>query len=143
MPDQPSGTTEFANHAGDSYTKLKGKKVFQHEEATMRSITVADCMTRRVVALAPDMEVVEAIRILLKHKVTAAPVLDSEHKLVGILSESDCLSATLTSSYYSQDFGLVSEYMTASVMSAGEEDSVLDVYERFMKQRGGKSACSG
>ncbi|GFS21651.1 MAG: hypothetical protein B0D91_02190 [Oceanospirillales bacterium LUC14_002_19_P2] len=101
----------------------------------MRSITVADCMTRRVVSLAPDMEVVEAIRILLKHKVTAAPVLDSEHKLVGILSESDCLSATLTSSYYSQDFGLVSEYMTASVMSAGEEDSVLDVYERFMKQR--------
>ncbi len=101
----------------------------------MRSITVADCMTRRVVSLAPDMEVVEAIRILLKHKVTAAPVLDSEHKLVGILSESDCLAATLTSSYYSQDFGLVSEYMTASVMSAGEEDSVLDVYERFMKQR--------
>ena len=101
----------------------------------MRSITVADCMTRRVVALAPEMEVVEAIRILLKHKITAAPVLDSNHKLVGILSESDCLSATLTSSYYSQDFGLVSEYMTASVMSAGEEDSVLDVYERFMKQR--------
>ncbi|WP_211826473.1 CBS domain-containing protein [Kistimonas asteriae] len=101
----------------------------------MRSITVADCMTRRVVALVPEMEVVEAIRILLKHKITAAPVLDSNHKLVGILSESDCLSATLTSSYYSQDFGLVSEYMTASVMSAGEEDSVLDVYERFMKQR--------
>ena len=101
----------------------------------MRSITVADCMTRRVVSLAPEMEVVEAIRILLKHKVTAAPVLDSEHKLVGILSESDCLSATLTSSYYSQDFGLVSEYMTESVMSAGEDDSVLDVYERFMKQR--------
>ena len=101
----------------------------------MRSITVADCMTRRVVALAPDMEVVEAIRILLKHKITAAPVVDSGHKMVGILSESDCLSATLTSSYYSQDFGLVSEYMTESVLSAREEDSVLDVYERFMKQR--------
>ncbi|WP_281646109.1 CBS domain-containing protein [Parendozoicomonas sp. Alg238-R29] len=101
----------------------------------MRSITVEECMTRSVVTLQPDMGVVEAIRVLLKHNITAAPVVGEDGSLNGILSETDCLQGTLTGSYYSQDSGLVSEFMEKNVVTAHCSDSIIDVYERCMTEK--------
>lgn len=100
----------------------------------MRSIKVRDCMTPQVVTLSPSMEVVEAIRILLHHDITAAPVLDNEGQLVGILSESDCLQGTLLGSYHSQEGGLVSEHMTTDVVITRPDDDIISVYQHFMKE---------
>ena len=101
----------------------------------MRSITVQDCMTRSVITLSPDMEVVEALRVLLKNKITAAPVLDGSGQLVGILYEVDCLAGTLSGSYYSQGSNLVSEFMTTGVLTAKPLDSIVDVYQRCMVEK--------
>ncbi len=100
----------------------------------MRSITVQDCMTRSVVTLLPDMDVVEALRVLLKNNITAAPVID-QGGLVGILSETDCLSSTLSASYYSQEGNLVSEFMETNVITAKPLDSIIDVYEQCMAEK--------
>ena len=101
----------------------------------MRSLTVDDCMTRSVVTIQPEMDVVEAIRVLLKHNITAAPVVDGEGNLAGILSEIDCLSGTLTGSYYSQGSGLVSEFMKTNVVTAKASDSIIGIYEQFMSEK--------
>ena len=102
----------------------------------MRSMTVEECMTRSVVTLAPDIDIVEAIRILLKHNITAAPVVNEGAELVGILSETDCLQGTLTGSYYShQGSGLVSEFMSQNVVTAQCSDSIVAVYERCMTEK--------
>ncbi|KEI70803.1 hypothetical protein GV64_08625 [Endozoicomonas elysicola] len=101
----------------------------------VRSITVEDCMTPKVVTISPDIQVVEAIRILLQHNITAAPVVDNEGVLVGILSESDCLEGTLNGSYFSQDAGLVSEYMTRNVVTADPQEDIITVYQRFMTDK--------
>ena len=101
----------------------------------MRSITVDDCMTRSVITLHPHMDIVEAIRVLLKNDITAAPVVGDNGELLGILSETDCLSGTLTGSYYSQESGLVSEFMAGSVVTAKPSDSIIDVYEQCMTEK--------
>ncbi|MTI14146.1 CBS domain-containing protein [Sansalvadorimonas verongulae] len=101
----------------------------------MRSITVEECMTRSVVSLNPCMEIVEAIRVLLKHNITAAPVVNEDNGLVGILSETDCLQGTFTGSYYSQGSGLVSEFMEQNVVTARCSESIMDVYERCMAEK--------
>ncbi|MFK0570972.1 CBS domain-containing protein [Endozoicomonas sp.] len=98
-------------------------------------MTVEDCMTPNVVTLSPDIQVPEAIRILLQHNITAAPVIDEKGALVGILSETDCLEGTLNGSYFSQDAGLVREYMTTDVISASPRDDIITVYQRFMADK--------
>ena len=101
----------------------------------MRSLTVDDFMTRSVVTLQPDIEIVEAIRVLLKHNITVAPVVDKEGVLVGMLSETDCLAGTLTGSYYSQESALVSEYMRPNEVTARPTDSIIEIYERCMARK--------
>lgn len=101
----------------------------------MRSMTVEECMTRSVVTLDPAMDIVEAIRVLLKHNITAAPVVNGSGDLVGILSETDCLQGALTGSYYSQGSELVAEFMEQNVVTALCSDSIVDAYERCMTEK--------
>ncbi len=54
--------------------------------------TARDIMARSLVTLPPGMLVADAIRVLLEHNISGAPVVSSEGKLLGLLSEFDCLS---------------------------------------------------
>jgi len=52
---------------------------------------VSDIMTRRVVSIAPDATVVDAVGLMLKDHISGLPVIDHDHKLIGIVSEGDFL----------------------------------------------------
>ena len=56
-------------------------------------------MTRRVITLRPEMRLVEAAGILLKHSISGAPVVDEDGSLVGLLSEYDCLQSVAAAEY--------------------------------------------
>jgi CBS domain-containing protein len=55
-----------------------------------------DVMTREVVSIAPDASVLEAVRLMLQHKISGLPVVDAAGKLQGILTEGDFLRRTET-----------------------------------------------
>jgi CBS domain-containing protein len=52
---------------------------------------VADFMTRQVITVAPDSPVLAAAKLMLEHKVSGLPVVDTAGHLVGIVSEHDLL----------------------------------------------------
>ncbi|MGA7911107.1 MAG: CBS domain-containing protein [Candidatus Dormiibacterota bacterium] len=56
------------------------------------SWTVADVMTKDVVAVSPDEDFKTVARLMNLHEVSALPVVDHAGKLVGIISESDLLA---------------------------------------------------
>jgi CBS domain-containing protein len=51
----------------------------------------ADIMTRRVVSVGTEASVLEAIRLMLQHKISGLPVVDGEGLIVGIVTEGDFL----------------------------------------------------
>ena len=51
-----------------------------------------DIMTRAVITISPDMEIVHAAKILLENRINGAPVVDETGKLVGILCQSDLIA---------------------------------------------------
>lgn len=57
----------------------------------MRHRTVRDVMTPAVVTVALDTPAKIIAELLEKHQISAAPVLDARHNLVGIVSETDLL----------------------------------------------------
>jgi len=61
--------------------------------------TVEQIMTRKLVTLRPEMTVLEAAELLLKHRISGAPVVGAEGELLGLLSEFDCLRSVASSDY--------------------------------------------
>ncbi len=51
-----------------------------------------DIMTRAVITVSPDMEIVHAAKILLENRINGVPVMDETGKLVGILCQSDLIA---------------------------------------------------
>jgi CBS domain-containing protein len=57
---------------------------------------VSEIMTRRVVSVGPDDTILQAVHLMLKHRVSGLPVVDDEGKLVGIVTEGDFLRRSET-----------------------------------------------
>ena len=55
------------------------------------------------------MDVYKAIQVLLDGKITGAAVVDKKNRLVGVLSEKDCLHTLVHGAYSSWPSGKVAE----------------------------------
>ena len=91
--------------------------------------TAADIMTRSVVTLSPDMDIYGAVQLLLKKEISGAPVVGPEGRLVGVLSEKDCLKVLAGGALDGLPEGKVSDYMTRSVESITPTTSLYDIVQ--------------
>ncbi len=72
---------------------------------------ISDVMTRRVISVAPDAGIRDAMELMLKNRISGLLVIDSSGKLVGVLSETDFLRRAETgterrsSPWYDSFFG--------------------------------------
>lgn len=55
-------------------------------------LTVVDIMTREVVTVSPQTEIVQAAKLLLERHINGLPVIDERGNLVGILCQSDLIA---------------------------------------------------
>ncbi len=101
----------------------------------MNKKKVKDYMTRSVITFSPDSTVFEAAEIFIKNKISGAPVTDKDNKLVGILSEWDCLSVILKGEFEEYPSGNVSEYMSKNVITVSPDTGVFEVTQLFIDKR--------
>jgi CBS domain-containing protein len=99
----------------------------------LAKITVAEYMSKRLVTLSKEINVIDAIKKLLDHKITCAPVLDQQGHLIGMFSEKDGMSVFLESVYNQGMSGKVGEFMTSEIISVDSESSIVDLAEKFQK----------
>lgn len=55
-------------------------------------LKVKDIMTKDVITVSPETEVVQATKLLLEKRINGVPVADNTGKLVGILCQSDLIA---------------------------------------------------
>jgi CBS domain-containing protein len=78
--------------------------------------TVREFMDKFVETLSPDTDIWDAVDFLMEKRVTGALVADGKGKLVGILTESDCLKLlTLGGPDHEAPKGKVKDFMTSAV----------------------------
>ena len=99
-----------------------------------KSASVKDYMSKIVVRLSPDMDVLEALHLLLEKDAPGGAVLDRIGNLVGVLSEKDCLSAALTATYHEDWGGRVAEFMHGEVETVQAEANIADVARLFIER---------
>ena len=98
----------------------------------MPSQTAADIMTRSLVTLSPEDGIYQAIKVLLRRKISGAPVVDASGRLVGILSEKDCLRVLVGAALDGLPDGRVRNFMTESVEAIRPDASLYDITHRFI-----------
>ena len=97
----------------------------------MKSVKVADYMTRKLISFTPETSVVEALGILIEKGISGAPVVDAEGKLVGMLSEVDVIKVVIEDSYYNENAGIVADYMHQPVETVDPEMDIYSLAEQF------------
>jgi CBS domain-containing protein len=59
-------------------------------------VNAADVMTGELLSVRPDTSIVEAIRVMLDHRISGLPVIDDAGRLIGVLTEGDLLRRSET-----------------------------------------------
>lgn len=95
----------------------------------MESIKVSDCMSRQFVSFSPAMPIVEAAVELVKNELLGGPVIDDAGRLVGWISEQDCIGVVSQVIYYSERVATVEDVMSRDVTSTDGERNAMDLAE--------------
>jgi CBS domain-containing protein len=77
--------------------------------------TAEQYMSSDLVTFSPAMDLRCAIRLLLKNRISGAPVVDSLGRLVGILTKKDCLKVAFSASYHQEWGGAVPQQPVPAV----------------------------
>lgn len=84
--------------------------------------------------LSPAMPIREAVALLARRRISAAPVLDEASALVGILTEKDCFRPMLNASYYQQWDGSVADHMSRQVRTLPVDLDFVSAAEAFLER---------
>jgi CBS domain-containing protein len=90
-------------------------------------------MTTDLVTVSPETEVMRAVYLLVEHDISGMPVIDESGRLVGMLTERDCIATAINASYFDEAGGSVQNFMSSPVETAQAGDSLMDIAERLGK----------
>ena len=94
----------------------------------LKSVQTKDYMSDKIFKVSEQTDLFAAIDMLLEYRLSAAPVVDSDGQVVGIISEADCLKAILTLTYYEEEKGgKVGDYMTRDVTPVSIDTDIIAV----------------
>ncbi len=116
-----------------SYT---GKRV-SLKKGSLEKIKVSDYMSTKLITFKPEQCVLEVMNVLIKKKISGAPVVNDNNELVGIISEGDCMKQISQSRYYNQPLEdvKVEEHMAREVETIDGDMNVFDAADKFLNSR--------
>jgi CBS domain-containing protein len=79
-------------------------------------LTARDLMTTSLLVFRPEQTILEVIEALIKRRVSGAAVVDDQGRLVGVVSELDCLRMLASDEFYfeqQEEGALVSQFMSS------------------------------
>lgn len=94
----------------------------------LRSVKLTDYMQRNPFKVRDNDRLFDAIEVITRNRLSGVVVVDADDRLVGMLSELDCLRAIVAATYnQSADVGRVHEFMTKAVITCHVNDNIVDV----------------
>ncbi|WP_029038180.1 CBS domain-containing protein [Salinimicrobium xinjiangense] len=107
------------------------------EKAADIPVCVKDYMSTDLVTFRKEQTVFEVMELMIKHQISGGCVVDENNKLLGVISEGDCMKHISDSRYYNMpmDANLVEKRMTCNAKTIDADMNVLDAAKIFIENR--------
>ena len=115
---------------------FQGKRVEKNRSYSNR-LLVSDIMSHKLVLFKPDESIHDVMKKFIKFRVSGGPVVNSSGKLVGIISEADCMKEISDSRYFNMPIldKTVKHFMTNNVQTIDSSTTVFDAASLFFKTK--------
>ncbi len=102
----------------------------------MQSHKIADYMNHRPVIFTARMSIETAVEKLLTSGQRGGPVVDDNNRVIGFISEHDCLEAMLRDTYHKEQSATVGDCMyCGDVLTVAGYENITDLAQRMDRKR--------
>lgn len=98
----------------------------------MTQITARDFMTKKLVTLRPEMDVLEAVSLLLRNRISGAPVVDADGNFQGVFSEKCSLHVIMDAAYEQLPSNEVRVFMDTEAQTIEPDTHLLTIAQVFL-----------
>ncbi|MGM5469261.1 CBS domain-containing protein [Flavobacteriaceae bacterium LMO-SS05] len=100
-------------------------------------VTVRDYMSTKLITFRSDQRIEHAIDILIKHRISGAPVVNSKNELIGVISEGDCIKHISESRYYNMPMEnkTIESHMVKNVETIDANMNIFDAANKFLESK--------
>ena len=113
-------------------------KSFQGQRETRskssnKTLLVANIMTRDIVVFTKNQSIHEVMQKFIKYRISGGPVVDQAGKLIGVISEADCMKEISDSRYFNMPIldKTVAHFMTTNVDIIEASKTIFEAASRF------------
>lgn len=97
----------------------------------MRSLRISEIMSNHIEPVRCGTSVTQVVKTLLANHVTGLPVVDEQRKVLGFVSEQDCIHSLLVSNYHREGDPLVDDVMFRQPLTVSPDMSVVDLAQNL------------
>ncbi len=114
--------------------EMKSKEELASGKSKYELVTQYMVRSSDMITFSPDQTIQEVIDIIIDKRISGAPVLDGQRRLVGIISEKDCLKVIVDQAYHNLPMSnrKVADYMTAKVKILSPDSNVVEAANEFL-----------
>ena len=98
-------------------------------------VVARDIMVTKLVTLNPEMDVFEAIDVLLKYRISGAPVVDADGYYLGVFSERSSISLLLAAAYDGAPTNRIESFIDADADTISLETDLLTIAQTFLSSQ--------
>ena len=98
----------------------------------MTQITARDFMDADLITLGPTADVLDAVQLLMKHRISGAPVVDARGRYLGMFSDKCAMHVMLDAAYEPLPVTEVGAFMDVEAQTIGPDTHLLSVAQVFL-----------
>ncbi|MEO1618721.1 MAG: CBS domain-containing protein [Planctomycetota bacterium] len=95
-------------------------------------VRARDMMVSNLITLSPDMEVFDALDVLLRHRISGAPVVDDDRKFLGIFSEKSCIRFVVDAAYEQMPSNQLMSFVDSDPPTISPDTGLLSIAQTFL-----------
>jgi len=113
------------------------KKAVEEKQTSPKSITVDQYMSKNLITFKADQSVREVMDVLVRKNISGGPVVDDSGRLIGVISEGDCLKQVVKAKYHNlpEDKEKVRDHMMTEVKTIEPGKDIFDAAKQFLDMK--------
>ncbi len=98
----------------------------------IRNPLARDVMKTKLITLRPDMDVFDGVEVLVKNRVSGAPVVDDENRLLGVFSEKSVMKVIVGATYEQLPSNRIDAFMNREPRTIDENMALVSMAQIFL-----------